>query len=352
MGFPKLRGMNRTRTSLLVVALLATIAVSSCSSQGTKASPETTVPRSTTPAGRIPTKSKGPYGVGRSDLTFVDHSRTTDADTKNGVAAADSRTLPVMLLYPTKTLADNGTASTHPVAPGRFPLVVFSHGVTASGPVYESFLLGIARAGFVVAAPTFPLTSGPHGWDNLGQYRNQPKDVSFVITQVLSADRTSTSLLSGHIATDEIAAAGHSLGAITTLGLYNGCCVDKRIKAAVALSGILLPFNSKPFSSASANTPLLLIHGEADKTVPYIGGSLHTFETFTSVPRALLSFPKAGHVDAVFAKPYISDAQATMIAFLNMELRNDDTGWRGVAALVAKNGVGTIKVAGGLPSPS
>ena len=344
--------MSRTRTSLIAVALLVTIALGSCSSQGSKSSPATTVAKPSTTDSQVPTATKGPYGVGRSDVTFVDHSRTTDADTKNGVASADSRTLPVMILYPTTTPTDNGTASTHPVAPGRFPLVVFSHGVTASGPVYESFLLGIVRAGFVVAAPTFPLTSGPHGWDNLGQYRNQPKDVSFVVTEMLTADHSSTSLLSGHIATGAIAAAGHSLGAITTLGLYDRCCVDSRIKAAVAFSGTLLPFTSKSFTSASTKTPLLLIHGEADKTVPYVGGSLHTFDTFTSVPRALLSFPKAGHIDAVFATPYINDGQAAIIAFLNMELRHDDTGWRGIAALVAKNGVGTVKVAGGLPSPS
>jgi hypothetical protein len=70
---------------------------------------------------------------------------------------------------------------------------------------------------------------------------------------------------------ENVAVAGHSLGAITTLGVaYNSCCSDDRIRAAVPISGIELPFSNGTFFSEAA-PPLLLIHGDQDGTVPYSG---------------------------------------------------------------------------------
>jgi predicted dienelactone hydrolase len=49
----------------------------------------------------------------------------------------------------------------YPEAPGPFPLVLFSHGLTSEPSAYAALLTAWARAGFVVAAPAYPHTS--HG---------------------------------------------------------------------------------------------------------------------------------------------------------------------------------------------
>src|SRR3954452_335173 len=122
--------------------------------------------------------------VTRRDLTFTDTAR--------------GRTLRVMTLKPETS--------------GRKPLIVFVHGVTASGPAYESFLRPWAAAGYMVAAPTEPLTSGANGWANIGDYVNQPADVRFVIGSMITAF---PNVVDG----TKVAVAGHSLGAITAIGM-------------------------------------------------------------------------------------------------------------------------------------
>jgi predicted dienelactone hydrolase len=232
-----------------------------------------------------------------------------------------------------------------PVAEGRFPVLEFSHGVTASGPAYTGFLQPLARAGYVVVAPTFPLTSGAGGWTDLNDYRNQPADVSFVLNEVLALDGKDGDALQGHLATDAVAVAGHSLGAITTLGFVNSCCDDERVKAIVEISGVELPFDGGTFD-APPKVPALLIHGKDDNTVPY-QGSVNAFGTLPG-PRAFLTFPQGGHVDPVSSKDDAPVTESTVKAFLALELRGDDTAWK---ALPAQTKVGAIQVAGGLAAP-
>jgi hypothetical protein len=42
---------------------------------------------------------------------------------------------------------------------------------------------------------------------------------------------------------------------------FNGCCIDKRIRAAVPMSGLRLPFGASTFFPAGDDTPVLIIHG-------------------------------------------------------------------------------------------
>ncbi|HEV2310598.1 MAG TPA: alpha/beta hydrolase, partial [Acidimicrobiia bacterium] len=55
----------------------------------------------------------------------------------------------------------------------------------------------------------------------------------------------------------------------TVLGVAaNSCCSDARLRAAVSIDGLQLPFGSGQFFTGRA-VPLLLLHGDADHTVPY-----------------------------------------------------------------------------------
>nr|BFE71822.1 hypothetical protein GCM10020092_051230 [Actinoplanes digitatis] len=74
-------------------------------------------------------------------------------------------------------------------AAGRFPLVLFSHGLTSRPEDYEAILARWARAGFVVAGPTYPRTSyGAADFDAL-DIVNQPADASFVIDSLSAPAR-------------------------------------------------------------------------------------------------------------------------------------------------------------------
>lgn len=356
----KSRGSHKVATMLkshrgarLAFVLCSFTLVAACSSSSTKSSPNATgtsastlAPTTTgalTPAGRT-------WGVGRVNITLVDRSRPTAADPKNHVAARNGRTLPTVILYPTTTRSDDAATNGHPVAAGRFPLLVFSHGVTANGPAYVGVLKKVAAAGFIVALPTFPLTSGPHGWNNLTDVQNQPADVSFIIGQLLSQANAPKGLLAGHLDPKAIAVGGHSLGAITSLLFTNSCCVDPRVKAVVSISGMLFPAKDPKdnFDNPPTNLPILLLHGVPDKTVPYVAGSEHVFDTFTKVPRGFVTFPKMGHVDILGSPSLVP----SIVAFLNLELRHDNTEWTQLSAALTKNQDATIQVAGGLPTPN
>lgn len=336
----------------IIVAILLVVA-SACSSSSTSSPAATTVPATSratsTTSTTVPLTPAGTtYGVGRRDITLVDTTRGTDTDARDDTPAKDDRTLETVLLYPTTSPDDDGTDDAHPVAPGRFPLVVFSHGVTASGPAYVGVLRGLAAAGYVVALPTFPLTSGGGAWNNLGEVVNQPGDVSFVITELLARSADGDELLGDHLSPDAIGVAGHSLGAITSLLFFNSCCRDDRVDAVLAVSGLLFPAKdpTDDYDDPPA-TPLLLIHGEQDGTVPY-DSSVTVFDTFTDVPRAFVTLPDADHTGPLVSPSF----GATVIAFFDLELRHDPTAWHGVQGVWDDNGDGTIQVAGGMPAPS
>ena len=74
-----------------------------------------------------------------------------------------------------------------PPPPAARSPVVFAHGFAVTPAIYSSLLQSWARAGFVVAAPLFPLSSaGAPGGPDENDVLNQPADMSFVITSLLA----------------------------------------------------------------------------------------------------------------------------------------------------------------------
>jgi dienelactone hydrolase len=231
-------------------------------------------PRSVTlryvpPAGSAPV---GPYAVGRRVLSF---SRGAD------------RPLPTTVWYPAAGAAPGRPAPVDGATPasGRFPVVLFSHGLTAQPGDYAPMLARWAQAGFVVAGPAYPHTSyGVAGFDAL-DIVNQPADASAVLDSLLA--------LGGPLGTvvdpDRLAAAGHSAGGITTVGLFSARR-DERLRAGVVMAGT--DFQSTPFAGPPA--ALLFVHGRRDTTVTYRAGHA----VFAAVPwsRAMLSITGGGHV--------------------------------------------------------
>ena len=135
-----------------------------------------------------PSPSPSPIGV--TTRTYVDESRPTAAN--GDCPELPSRTLMTAVYYPA---AGGPPGAAQPdAAPassgGPYPLIVFTHGFSATPDIYRELLQHWASAGYVVAAPTFPLSSGTSPCGAVaGDVSNQPKDMSFVITSVLDDSR-------------------------------------------------------------------------------------------------------------------------------------------------------------------
>src|SRR4051812_28537771 len=106
--------------------------------------------------------SRLPLTVRASVLELVDRSRPTGAG-----SATPWR--------PERPLA---TTVYQPAAAGAYPLIVFAHGLTGHPDKFTRLLSAWSSAGFVVAAPAFPLTNGevPGAEDNWTDVSEQPAD--------------------------------------------------------------------------------------------------------------------------------------------------------------------------------
>jgi dienelactone hydrolase len=282
-----------------------------------------------------------PYAVGMRSYTFVDTSRTTPPN--GAYPGAPRRTLPTLLIYPAKgDPSGPAVENAPPIERGKnFPLLAFSHGSGGNSMSRLTDLTArLVREGFVVVAPTFPLSSADApGGTTAADYVNQPGDVSFVITQVLALardDRTLGRTIDRH----KIGAIGNSLGGVTTLGVAaNSCCLDPRIDAAVSLWGGESPFPGGSFFS-EPTPPLMLAHGDADDRLPYVL-SVIAYNHAPS-PKAFLTLEGAPHNP--FFPPWHDPLIRSVIDFLDGFLDHDpqtirrlprDANVAGVASLQA-----------------
>ncbi len=149
---------------------------------------------------------RGKYQVGFRELEWTDNIR--------------NRTIKVALWHPTyepsnniKYLAFEGFATMNTsVSKGRHPLLVVSHGT--GGHRYNQFFMAefLASFGYIVAAVEHPYNNS---FDNKDQGRvanlwNRPKDISFIIDQLIDKSN-----LSSYIDKGRIGFIGHSIGGYT-----------------------------------------------------------------------------------------------------------------------------------------
>ncbi|HLY87266.1 MAG TPA: hypothetical protein VKO84_12275 [Gaiellaceae bacterium] len=202
---------------------------------------------------------------------------------------------------------------------GPWPLVVFGHGFATTPLLYERLLRAWAAAGYLVAAPVFPLgNANAPGGPNENDIVNQPRDMRFVITRLLAASASPESPLHGVVDPSRIAVAGQSDGAETAFATaYERPWHDRRVRAAVILSGAEL---GRRISLVSPTVPLLAVQGTADRINPPV----YTFHLFRAVarPKFLLLLRRAGHLP-----PYtvpgsrLAAVERVSIAFLDHYLR-------------------------------
>jgi len=258
------------------------------------------------------------FAVGIRMLDLVDRSRTVELPT--GPAP---RALLTYVRYPASGASTRTDVSDAPAAGagGPYPLIVFGHGYAVTPAIYARLLQAWAAAGYVVAAPVFPLENAdaPGGPDE-SDLSNQPGDMQFVISELLRLSAAPSGPLAGLIDPERIAVAGHSDGGDTALALaYDSNFRDTRVKAAVILSGAELP-GVAGFSFAPGEPPLLATQGTAD--IVNKPSETNMFFEAASSPKYRLDLLGAGHLSPYsHQEPQLGIVERVTIAFLDAYIK-------------------------------
>jgi len=239
-------------------------------------------------------------GVGLARTTFIDASRPTKPSPP--FVGASDRRLDTWIWYPADVTGEHPVENASARTDAPWPLIIFSHGTYSQPDSSTHFCEYLVRHGYVVAAPTFPLTSRSAHTQlpaaDVSDAGNQPGDVSFVIDSLLADPR-----FGPLIDRDRIGATGISLGGITTYFASFGLPTrDPRIKASAPIAPGDPPYASLSFGlgfegviPAAVDTPALLLVGDADVFESRTGGSAAAFARLMS-PKHQVMIHDAPHV--------------------------------------------------------
>ena len=320
-------------------ATSSTTSTTSTPASTTATSAPAVEPSTSAPARTLDTSRR--YAVGTRTVTFVDSSRSTSPNGSFG--GASTRTLPTQFWYPA-----DGAPGADPVADaapdaghGPYPLVLFAHGYAVTPDFYAPMLARWAAAGYVVAAPVFPILSGSDGGASSVDYEKTFADASFVITQVL--DLGGGEPLAGLVDPDRIAAAGHSDGEVVSFGVgFLACCRDGRVKSVISMAGDLSNANNPHVRDTG--TPILHVMETNDEYDPYPHSIQWDRDNLTA-PRWMVSL-NSSHVPPYTqtGDPAFELTSSITVAFLDGTLKGhaerlDDV----TSEVAAQPAVGTIE---------
>lgn len=307
---------------MVVLLALGTVAAVLASRTHPSPSPGTTTTQSTTTTAAA---SGPPFAVGSLSLTLREPVGST------------VRVLPTTVYYPATGAAGGAPAAgaTPQRGAGPYPLVVFSEGYDIAPQAYGALLDAWAAAGYVVAAPVYPLTDPAEpGGVNESDIVNHPADLRYVISALVGLTQASGGDLAGLIRPNAIAVIGHSDGGDVSLAtVANTCCTDPRISAAILLSGAeLTSFGGQYFAGTTA-VPLLVVQGTAD-TINPPECSVQIYDAAPS-PKHYLSLFGESHTGAYLpAGPARAVVERVTIDFLDAYLK----GSRAALARMARDG--------------
>ena len=300
---------------LVAVAVALTVALAGGSAQRAIKHPRGATAAAPAPARHPPAS----FAVGLRTLRLVDPSRRITLPD----GSSEPRILLTYVRYPALGASARVDAAAAPpdLADGPYPLIVFGHGFDVSPALYDKLLQSWARAGYVVAAPAFPLENpGAPGGADESDLVNQPADMRLVITRLLQASAASGPL-AGIIDSSEIAVAGHSDGGDTALALaYDPRLQDRRVRAAAILSGAEIPALGA-FTFAPGGPPLLATQGTADTV--NLPSATQEFFAAAHRPKYLLSLLGAAHLPPYTVQgPQLGIVERVTIAFFDGYLKH------------------------------
>ncbi|MGP0107308.1 MAG: alpha/beta hydrolase family protein [Acidimicrobiales bacterium] len=302
----------------LAAVVLAAVVLAGCSSSpspqagpvpGTEIVHGDTVP---TVAHLGPTSftGTGPLGVGETTLTLPTDGAPVEVwypATKASVAGKPEATYDLANWLPAalKKLIPAGFTVTYPsggvrgvpVAPGRYPLVVFSHGYAGFRDQSTFLTARLASWGFVVAAPDHfsrDLTEVLGGPTAATAKTTDVGDLKATITFMGAQDASASSPFHGHVDSGLVGAVGHSAGGAAVEAL---AATDPRVTTFIGLAGATVGSfgqTRRGPGSVVPHQPGMLMSGTSDHVVSDVGmiaayGRMHS-------PKRLVLLRGAGHL--------------------------------------------------------
>lgn len=272
--------------------------------------------------------SPGPFPVGVTTTVFVDNSRT-DNFTKQPrtlvteiwyPAADEARQMPknkysdftpggvtpeideLMKKVYKMSAAEidkiywNEAYRNAPVRKGRFPLVVFSHGNGGSRSQNSFWCDYLASHGYIIVSAdhtgnaTWTVINGKpvvfQASERQNSAKDRPRDVSFLLDQMISWDKGADKRFARRIDTDHSAITGMSFGSYTA---HWAADQDPRFKAVIAMSGA-------PPSHTNLTVPSLRMLGTEDRTIGVPGNkAIRENHAMHTGPSYLLELKNGGH---------------------------------------------------------
>jgi dienelactone hydrolase len=219
-----------------------------------------------------------------------------------------------------------------PPGSARVPLIVMAHGLDGDPDALSDLAETWARAGYVVAAPMFPITAkDTDGRSASTETALQAGDLRFVIDRVLAGDHDAAGPWAGRVDPAHIGAAGMSLGGLAVdASTTETCCTDRRIDAAILMAAV---HRDVPDSQQHPNrVPVLLLQGDAD---PGYHNSRDAYSDLVA-PKWFVTLHGARHAPP-FENPRGPEAQVVdpvTLGFWARTLRGDPAGAARILAAV------------------
>jgi len=238
-----------------------------------------------------------------------------------------------------------GAAAETPVAAGRHPVVLFSHGFLGAADQSRFITANLARMGYVVAAVDhadaidrgtrieLPDVLRPGNWNDATQL-DRRNDLVALLDRLQVLDTDPDSFLHRRLDLSRIGAVGHSLGGYAVLGLAGARAAwrEPRIRAVAGLSPYTAPY-LLPGNFGSIDIPVMLQGGSFDFGITPL---LPRFHALLRAPRYLLVLREANHLgwtDFALAGRDTAEALRSgntrwvfdyLLAFLDQHLRGLD----------------------------
>jgi carboxymethylenebutenolidase len=202
-----------------------------------------------------------------------------------------------------------------PAGQGPHPAVILLHGSvgpTEAGPRFHLIMQGLAALGY---AALFPHYFDRTGDDDIGPGASRDAAIarSFLHWQEAVADAVEAARGLPGVDPARVALVGFSLGSFLALGVAGG---GAPVRCVIEYCGGL-PENLR--GRLEAMPPVLILHGEADTTVPVARAhELAEVLTAKGLPHEMHLYPGQGHI---FSGPAEADSVRRAQDFLARHLR-------------------------------